>query len=350
MKLIEAKQFVISRLRGLPVCDPNSSMTQWVVRCPYCPDSLTPTHGHFSIKIDEHSDELMLYRCLKCNESGLLSSQTLDDLGIYLTQEEAAELDRANRGGKSNYWNEKPKNYFIPPPISPVNLELKLQYLESRFGFRMTDQMIQESKVVLSIIDFLSANKISLGQFSPYIIKSLENHYIGFLSSNNNRIVFRYAGDIPKGSKILRYYKMVLDERNLSPNTFYSIQRPSIPLLYDGKVHLHISEGTFDIISAYYNLKPSWDVDKDYHFFFGSCGFSIAPVVRWILSRGITTDVILDYYADNDKSDQEVQKIIRTPVIREWCDEIYLHRNKFGTNKDFGVPACEIDERIRQIK
>ena len=97
-------------------------------------------------------------------------------------------------------------------------------------------------------------------------------------------------------------------------------------------------------------MKPSWDVDKDYHFFFGSCGFSIAPVVRWILSRGITTDVILDYYADNDKSDQEVQKIIRTPVIREWCDEIYLHRNKFGTNKDFGVPACEIDERIRQIK
>ena len=194
MKLIEAKQFVISRLRGLPVCDPNSSMTQWVVRCPYCPDSLTPTHGHFSIKIDEHSDELMLYRCLKCNESGLLSSQTLDDLGIYLTQEEAAELDRANRGGKSNYWNEKPKNYFIPPPISPVNLELKLQYLESRFGFRMTDQMIQESKVVLSIIDFLSANKIPLGQFSPYIIKSLENHYIGFLSSDKNQTYF----DLPE--------------------------------------------------------------------------------------------------------------------------------------------------------
>ncbi len=350
MKLIEAKQFVIARLRGLPVCIPNSSMSQWVTRCPYCPDSRDPTHGHFSIKIDTQSDELMLYRCLKCNEHGLLSSQTLDDLGIYLTQDEATELDRANRGGKSNYWNEKPKDYFIPPPISPANLEFKLNYLESRFGFRMTEQMVQESKIVLSIIDFLSANKIPMHQFSPYIIKTLEEHYIGFLSANNNRIVFRYAGDIPKGSKILRYYKMVIDERNLSPNTFYSIQRPSIPLLYDNKVHLHISEGTFDIVSAYYNLKPSWDKDNHHHLFFGSCGFSIAPVVRWILSRGITTDVILEYYADNDKTDDDIQKLIRTPVIQEWCDEIYVHRNLYPDKKDFGIPAFEIDERIRQMK
>lgn len=350
MKLLEAKQFVKARIRGLPVCAPNSSMTQWVVRCPYCPDSRDPTHGHFSIKIDEGSDDPMMYRCLKCNESGRLSSQTLDDLGIYLTQEEATDLDRANKGTRSNYWNEKPKNYFIPPMLSPANLDIKLKYLESRFGFALTEEMIQESKIIISIIDFLSANKIPVRAFSPYILKALEDHYIGFLSANNNRIVFRYAGDIPRGSKTLRYYKMVLDERNLSQNTFYSIQRPTIPLMYDKPVHLHISEGTFDIISVYYNLQPSWSNNEHYHFFYGSCGFSIAPVVRWILSRGITTDVILEYYADNDKTDQEVYQIMGTPVIKEWCDQIYLHRNHYPGQKDFGVPHSLIDEKIRQIK
>ena len=44
---IEIKEQIINQLKTLPVCKPSSNMRNWVVRCPYCGDSLNPKHAHF---------------------------------------------------------------------------------------------------------------------------------------------------------------------------------------------------------------------------------------------------------------------------------------------------------------
>ena len=53
---IEIKREVINLLQTLPVCKPSTNMKNWTVRCPYCGDSKTANHGHFSILIDLDSD------------------------------------------------------------------------------------------------------------------------------------------------------------------------------------------------------------------------------------------------------------------------------------------------------
>lgn len=65
MTLLDIKEIVESKINQLPVHQWNSSHTQVQTRCPYCGDSRNILHGHFSIKIDENSDSIMLMRCNK---------------------------------------------------------------------------------------------------------------------------------------------------------------------------------------------------------------------------------------------------------------------------------------------
>ena len=91
------KSSIIERLKTLPVCKPTSNMRNWTVRCPYCGDSKISNHGHFSILLDLNSDAPILYRCFKCNESGILTPQTLEDLDIGSTLELDKQLKLFNR-------------------------------------------------------------------------------------------------------------------------------------------------------------------------------------------------------------------------------------------------------------
>ena len=78
----EIKESLINSLMSLEVCIPNSMRTQYVIRCPYCGDSRNKSHGHFSIHIDKESDDPILYRCFKCDASGLFTNTTMEDIGM----------------------------------------------------------------------------------------------------------------------------------------------------------------------------------------------------------------------------------------------------------------------------
>ena len=93
----DLKLQIIDLLRGLEVYIPNSLNTQHVVRCPYCGDSRNPSSGHFSIHIDINSETPMLYRCFKCDVSGLLNSEVLSELEIFLNPNANQELKSFNR-------------------------------------------------------------------------------------------------------------------------------------------------------------------------------------------------------------------------------------------------------------
>ena len=346
MTLLDIKKIVLDRIKTLPVCIPNSGQTNWVTRCPYWGDSRNILHGHFSIKIDMNSDSIMLARCFRCNESGIITSQTMEDLGVPLSIEDAKALDVLNRpNSKSTYARQKPLKYKVPVLINPVDNKIKLDYLNERLGIEFTPEMIQESKIILSIMDFFSENKIRIpDHINPRMIKLIEENYVGFLSANNNKITFRR---VVNNDQLSRYIKISIDPYNTSPNNFYSIKNPGIDLLYTTPVHVHIAEGTFDIISIKYNL-PHDDSQK--HLFFASCGYNFGTIIKWLIYMGINTDLYVHLYSDNDKSDEEDIKVLNSGINKYWIDHAYIHRNMFQGEKDFGVPAVRIKESHIQVK
>ena len=210
MTLLDIKKIVLDRIKTLPVCIPNSGQTNWVTRCPYCGDSRNILHGHFSIKIDMNSDSIMLARCFRCNESGIITSQTMEDLGVPLSIEDAKALDVLNRpNSKSTYARQKPLKYKVPVLINPVDNKIKLDYLNERLGIEFIPEMIQESKIILSIMDFFSENKIRIpDHINPRMIKLIEENYVGFLSANNNKITFRR---VVNNDQLSRYIKISID-------------------------------------------------------------------------------------------------------------------------------------------
>ena len=157
MTLLDIKRIILDHIKTLPVCIPNSAQTNWVTRCPYCNDSRNRLHGHFSIKIDTNSDSIIVFRCFRCNESGILTSQVMEDIGAPLSIEDAKALDTLNRpSNKSTYARQRPLNYKVPVIINPIDNKIKLDYLNNRLGIEFTSEMIQESKIILSIMDFFT--------------------------------------------------------------------------------------------------------------------------------------------------------------------------------------------------
>lgn len=346
MTLLDMKRHIQDKINHLAVHEWNSAHTNVVTRCPYCGDSRNILHGHFSIKIDINSDSIMLYRCLKCNETGILSSQVVEDIGIYLESDIAKALDVLNRSNsKSTYGRQKPLNYKVPIKIDPVDSKSKLEYLKERLGIEFTSKMISDSKIILSFMDFLNSNKLKLPEhINPKLAKILEENYIGFLSANNNKITFRR---ISTNEKLRRYIKLSIDPYNTSPNNFYSLVNPSVDMMYNYPIHVHIAEGTFDILGIKYNMihDPS-----QVHLFYASCGYNFNTIIKWLIYMGVNTDLIIHLYSDNDKSDYENIKVLNNSINVCWIDHAFIHRNILENEKDFGVPKDRISESSIQIK
>lgn len=344
MDLLDVKNLLISRIKGLSVCIPNSTETQWQVRCPYCRDSRDPRHGHFSILINRNSDDCILYRCFKCNESGLFTSETADALGLGFTSEEDAAIDKLNHpSGKSSYFRSKPKKFDIPPIVNPAAVQSKLGYLKMRLGVDFDGPLIQQCRIVLSLVDFINANHINPSTLDWKTVQNLENNYVGFLSANNNKITFRRIRD--DGG--LRYFKWTIDPLNSTPNNFYSAMARQVDLLDPNPITICMAEGTFDILGVMLNL---WHLDSQSPLFYGSCGFSFSTIVKFLIYTGIGTNMNIHVYADNDKTDKEIERMILSGRNGIWVEHLTIHRNTYGGEKDFGVPGSRIIDSSRIIR
>ena len=54
------------------------------VRCPFCGDSVKNANSaHLSIRINPDDDHPLVFRCLRCNSTGIFNGTTLTMIGIY---------------------------------------------------------------------------------------------------------------------------------------------------------------------------------------------------------------------------------------------------------------------------
>lgn len=349
--IVELKERLIDEFqRTQPVFYTSTNKVQNYVRCVFCGDSYNENHGHLSIKIDVHGDSPMVYRCLKCNVSGLVTDTFLEELGIFLdTNDKKILKSYTKRSMKvARLVNLDVENYVVPVSQNTDENKRKLEYLNERLGIQFGISEVQNHKIILSFFEFLKTNDLikpdndHLVGLHYSMMKALNDFYIGFLSTNNNCIVFR---DITNSQRY-RYFKVVLHEKNVNMDSFFSI--PSkLHLLYTNPVEVHIAEGIFDILS----IKENVIKETENHFYYASCGFGCVNILKYLIHHGINTNVTVRIYSDNDKTDWNHKKyLFNGSYLTEWIDHIYLHRNKYPQEKDYGVPANKITDTRRILK
>lgn len=340
----DVKIYIIELLKKRGAYSHSVNNKQHYTRCPYCGDSTNLSHAHLSIKIDIESDSPMLFRCLKCGVTGMLTNTTLEELGLYIDSDMRKELKSYNRKSMilGNLVNLEFERYQTP--ISDQTLSrYKLKYINDRLGLDLTPEDAKDCKIVLSIFDFMKSNQIQKINHLTYdMLKNLENNYVGFLSCNNNVIIFR---DITNKQKY-RYFKVLLNEKNVNQDTFYALPN-SIGLLYTNEINVHIAEGTFDILSIQKNVVKS----SENNYYYAMCGYGSISILKYLVHHGINTGINLHIYSDNDKTDDNQKKyLFNGSFITEWVDHIYIHRNDYANEKDYGVPLENIIDTKTKVR
>ena len=344
---LESKEKVLELIKTLPVCTPNSIGTQWTVRCPYCGDSKDLSHGHLSIKIDMQTDSPMLWRCVRCEESGLVNDTLLKDLGLYVDSDLKQVLREESK--KSSKYNQFLNSYIENLEIPKYNSDLareNLFYINQRLGseFQLSDA--QKYSMILDLDTFVRHNGMnSLPNMTDRMYYFLKENYVGFLTTNKNSIVFRLRTDA-KNAK--RYFKFKINPRNDNPSGFYSIHG-AFDIMSTEPLHVHIAEGIFDILSIEHNLHR--DQSKERHIYFASCGFGPMRVIQYLVYLGAGGNIVLHVYCDNDKSDwDEIKVLKRRREMIPWCSKILFHRNRMNGEKDYGVSLSRIEDSYKEMK
>lgn len=341
----EFKYSIIEMLKNRGAYSVSTNGKQHYTRCPYCGDSRNINHAHMSIKIDLDNDTPMVYRCLKCDAHGLVTAEVLEELELYVDKEILDSLKsynkKAMRYGKLT--NNDKEKFSVPLYTDSSINARKLEYLNNRLGIDYTYTDARDNKLVLNLFDFIKFNEIEkIDGLYPSMLKSLDENYIGFLSCNNNNIIFR---DIT-GEQKFRYYKVMLNPKNINSDSFYSIPN-KISLMYTNKINIHIAEGTFDILS----IKENVVQNTEDNFFFAMCGFGGISILKYLIHHGINTGLNIHIYSDNDKTNWDHRKILyNKSYITEWIDNIYIHRNQMKGEKDYGVTPDRIKDSWMFLK
>ena len=224
------------------------------VRCPFCKDSVKSNTPHMYIGMKEN---VYLYDCKRCPASGVLDKETLMKLKIkdekiliwiseYNTQVLAGRYkgkinDKNSISYKLPDFNEEDKN--------------KILYLNKRTNIDIKKQKnIEKYKIILSLKKYLIENKIkrnNIDHDNDYL-KMIDNHFVGFLCSDNKSAIFRNVS-------ALNYRKRYLNLKftKMTSRMIY-ILNGDLDLMTSNPV-ISLSEGPFDII----NMHNTYFKNKD---------------------------------------------------------------------------------------
>ena len=309
-------------------------------RCHICGDSRDPTDAHMYIGF---KDGVILYNCFKCNEKGIVDGKFMRDLGCYdpsiitLCQEQNSNSANSTRtqSGQLRHVNARTLQF----PVSNNEFaQKKLDYFNRRLGLRFDYSDLVANKIVLNLKEFLLFNGITRFTRNEELMDLLDKFFIGFLSCDNRYIILRRL--VPEG-KLPQY----IDTRYVNYNIFGSNNGNKffiIPAMIDvlRPISIHIAEGVFDVLSIYHNLHKLNGYSNA--IYAAVCGKNYMSLIEFlIMSHGfITFDLHL--YPDADIDDREMVNIKNN--LRAFNIRIFIHRNRYPGEKDYGVSMDRIND------
>ena len=319
-------------------------------RCPICGDSVHPKSAHMYIKIPWDNASTSWYYCHLCNNKGTVSYKTLIEWDIY-DQDIADQLTELNKrainSDKNTKYNDR-QVYSVG--INHITMdektEFKRQYICNRVGLDLSYEDIKNLKMVLNLNDLLYENKILKRTRNENIVNELSTEFIGFLSIDNAFLNMRRtceAGIVYK-SIDKRYINYKIFDKDDTTQRFYTVPT-YVNVNTPYRIPFHIAEGPFDILSIYLNLR-----NRAPGIYTSVSGCNFISVILYFLIDLRLPFIELHIYVDNDVhgSPEAVNKILNRlpdPTI-----PIYVHRNVYEGQKDFGVPKQFIQESIEKYR
>lgn len=318
-----------------------------IKRCHICGDSRDQSKAHMYIGL--RNDGKICYNCFKCNSGGYVDGKFLRDIGCYdtdiinaCTTQNNVKFDY-NSPNKSIVNNIYYRNLYIPNIDMRNEFSVKkLQYLEKRTGVAFGPYDPQKFKIVLNIKEFLLYNNIDRFTRNEDLVDLLDKFFIGFLSTDNKYVILRRL--IPSG-KLPEY----IDYRYLNYNIYGrddGVKFYTVPGMIDTTktIEIHVAEGVFDILSVYLNLLP-----YNSNAICGAiCGKSYKSILQYFISTYGLCNFTLHLYMDADVGDNNLKSIVNQ--LRIYGCNIYIHRNRFNGEKDYGVPLNRIYDKVYQLK
>lgn len=334
----EIKRMIYNTLRNTPGVVPTSNI-QLQTKCFLCGDSKkNPNKKRLGIKIDfNNPDEPVLYQCFNCHATGVFTPEMLKQLDVD-DKELISSLRHMNHeilkddGSRVNrYKNTKEVQIDFPPLYKKNSTIKKIKYLFGRMGTEIPIEDFTRLKLVFNLMDFLQVNKVKPA--NDYV-KTLSEDYIGFVSVNNEYIIFRDITD----NHNMRYVKYNIFNVFDNTNSFYAIKN-SLDIMTPEDVHISITEGTFDILSLYCNV---FERNIQNNICIASCNGNFREPIRFYLKKGLVgSNIKIDCYQDNDTLlNFRKMRTEFKPYLGGISDNFSVYYNTL--NKDFGVSKDKI--------
>lgn len=193
---------------------------------------------------------------------------------------------------------------------------------------------IQNYKIILNLLDFLSANGVTTYSRHISIMEQLSFGFIGFLSADSTHVTLRriISEDKVHESISKRYTNYTIHENGIQ---MYCI-REGIDITQPNIVC--IAEGAFDILSLHYNFLFPYP-NK---IMFAACGKGIDSIIQYLVyKKGMSFfNTTFHIFIDNDISSYDLTNYRRSLINLNV--PYHIHRNIFPNEKDYGVPASNI--------
>ena len=321
--------------------------TEILTRCPYCGDSSNQRNAHFYISVPSNPDEVSFYDCKKCSAHGILSDEVLRKLGCQDSNTIIQVETHNSRVLKLPKYKTLKKINIYPLNNRYIrddkNNKYKLDYINKRIGANFTYEDILKLKIFLNLYDVLNSNKLQLTRHKS-ITDALDIYFIGFISYDNSFCGLRKVADKELYASInKRYINYDLVNKKDNKKAYYIIPT-QIDVLNPLPVRIHIAEGQFDILSIFYNLNKS-NIYQNIDIACG--GKSYKQTLEFILTELGIINYEVHFYPDKDVTDYEFNAILRA-IDKLPCD-IYIHRNTYNGEKDYGVPLDRIKDSVIDI-
>lgn len=342
-----SKKEIYDRLASCPAIHKKSDI-QLVTRCVLCGDSKkNQSKERLYIKVNIYDEsEPIMYNCFNCFESGLLTTQIIQDIGIFDSElEDAIRIINKNAihddGTKVNrYKNIKEIKVELPPLHTDEKSLNKAKYLFSRIGKVINPEDYQSLRIVWNLREFLQVNDISIEDKDIWKIDMIDKDYIGFLSVHSEYIAFR---DVTEDNKF-RWIKYNIFDVVDSSHSFYTM-KGAIDLLSMEDIHIVVTEGPLDLVSLRYNV---FDNDIRNKIMISTCnGSFMNPIMYYIRKGFVGQNIKIDCYQDNDTrlNFKSIRSQLKPYIFEN--DNFTVYYNTLS--KDFGVPKNKIQVDILNV-
>lgn len=325
-----------------------SGGTELIVRCNYCGDSKDIKHAHMYISVPRSDSELSYYHCKKCPSHGIVDVDFLRNIGCDDTNL-LVDVSKHN----SDVFNTPVYKSLKQLDIYPLNIsyirnnvlnQAKLEYINQRIGSNFSIADLPSLKIFLNLYDIINSNNLELTRYQS-ICDDLDKWFIGFISYDNSYASLRKITNRELNKSInKRYINYTLVNKINDAKNYYIIPT-AIDILNPEPVKIHLAEGQFDILSIFYNLN---NCNRNQNIYIACSGKSYVQALQFILLETGIVNCEIHYYPDKDVTDDDFfYSVLRKIQLLPF--NIFIHRNIYENEKDYGVPLNRIKDNVRVI-